>query len=73
MSANVSEISLLHSFSTVTFIPSGPSALYTFSTSNRLATHFMPSVTFSTMENGQVPFVGRSESASCVVADQTTS
>ena len=69
ISASTGEISLLHSFSTRAFSPSGPGALCTLSPTNSLATPFWSTVMFPMGENGLAPFEGGSESPSRVKAD----
>ena len=66
MSANIGKISLLYLFSTLSFSPSRPGALCTYSLSNSLATHFGSNVMSSMDENGQAPSGDGSESASHV-------
>ena len=61
ISANINEISLLYSLSTLAFSPSGSGALCTFSPSKCSATPFGSTVMSSMEENRLVPFgVGQS-------------
>ena len=69
VSASIGEISLLHSFSTLAFSPSGAGALCTFSPSNSLATPFGSTVMSPIGENGLAPLEDGSESPSRVKAD----
>ena len=60
---------MLHCLSTLAFSQSGPEALWTFSSSNSLATPFGSTVMSPMEENGLAPFEGVSESSSRVKAD----
>ena len=67
--ASNGEISLLHSFSTLAFSPSGPGALCTFSLSNSLVKPLGATVMSPMRENGLAPLEGESESPLHVKAD----
>ena len=62
ISASIGEISLLRSFSTLAFRPSGPGVLCMFSQSNSLATPFGSAVMSPMEENGTSPFLRAGQS-----------